>query len=147
MIRPSAVAGLVLTALGLGDSFYLAYEHATANTTLACNGHGAIDCVKVTTSTYSKIAGIPVAYVGVAFFVAMLVVALVAAFTPRRVSRIAENVQLVGFATGLAMVAYLVWAEIQLGAICLWCTGVHLVTFALFALSVFVVVLRDPADA
>ena len=51
MNRPSAVAGLVLTLLGLGDSIYLAYEHATANATLACGGHGTVDCAKVTTSS------------------------------------------------------------------------------------------------
>lgn len=147
MTRPSAIAGLVLTLIGLGDSIYLAYEHATANASMACSGHGAVDCVKVTTSSYSKLSGIPVAYLGVAFFAAALGLAMVALIGAPRMALLAENARLAATGIGVAMVAYLVWAEVQVGAICLWCTGVHLVTLALFVLSLFVVVLRDPSDA
>lgn len=147
MRRPTAVAGLALTLLGLAVSGYLAYEHATANATLACAGGGAVDCVKVTTSSYATLFGIPVAYLGVAFFVGLLPTAA-AAFAPLPlVAALAENVRLVASAVGVAMVAYLIWAEIQVGAICLWCTGVHLVALALFVLSLFVVVLRDPTGS
>ena len=147
MTRPSALAGLVLTVLGLGDSIYLAYEHATANATLACSARGAVDCVKVTTSSYASIAGVPVAYLGVGFFIAMLGLAIVAIQAEGTTVTLAENARLAASILGVAMVAYLIWAEVQVGAICLWCTGVHLVTFALFVLSLFVVVLRDPTEA
>lgn len=146
MNRPSAVAGLVLTLLGLGDSIYLAYEHATANATLACGGHGTVDCAKVTTSSYSTLAGIPVAYLGVAFFAAALALAALTLVGSARVAVLAENTRLAASGVGVAMVAYLIWAEVQVGAICLWCTGVHVVTLALFVLSLFVVVLRDPTE-
>ena len=146
MTRRSALAGLVLTLLGLGDSIYLAYEHATANATLACSGGAAVDCAKVTTSSYSRLAGIPVAYLGVAFFVAALGLAVLTLARFARVAAYAENLRLAASAVGVAMVAYLIWAEVQVGAICLWCTGVHVVTLALFVLSLFVVVLRDPSD-
>ena len=145
MTRPSALAGLVLTLLGLGDSIYLAYEHATANATLACSGRGAIDCVKVTTSSYSHLAGMSVAYLGVLFFVAALGLAVFALTGPPKVAVMAENARLAAASLGVAIVAYLIWAEVQVGAICLWCTGVHAVTLALFVLSLFVVVLRDPS--
>jgi uncharacterized membrane protein len=146
MTRRSALAGLVLTLLGLGDSIYLAYEHATANATLACSGGAAVDCAKVTTSSYSSLAGIPVAYLGVAFFVAALGLAVMTLAGSTRMAAYAENLRLAASAVGVAMVAYLIWAEVQVGAICLWCTGVHVVTLALFVLSLFVVVLRDPSD-
>lgn len=146
MIRPAALAGLILTLLGLGDSIYLAYEHATANATLACSASATVDCVKVTTSSYAVIAGVPVAYLGVAFFTGMLGLAALILRGTSRSTELAENVRLGVSGLGLAMVAYLIWAEIQIGAICLWCTGVHLVTFALFVLSLFVVVLREPQD-
>lgn len=145
MTRPSAVACLLLTLLGLGDSIYLAYEHATANATLACNGGGAVDCAKVTTSSYSTLAGMPVAYLGVVFFIAALGLAVFALAAAPRLAVIAENARLAAAAIGVVMVAYLIWAEVQVGAVCLWCTGIHLVTFALFVLSLFVVVLRDPS--
>jgi uncharacterized membrane protein len=144
-MRRSALAALVLTLVGLGISIYLAYEHATANATLACSGGGAIDCVKVTTSSYSKLAGIPVAYLGVAFFVGLLAVAI-GALSGSRIRALAENARLAASGLGLVMVAYLIWGEVQVGALCLWCTGVHIATFALFVLSLFVVVLRDPAE-
>jgi uncharacterized membrane protein len=39
---------------------------------------------------------------------------------------------------GMGFVLYLVFAElIQIGAICLWCTSVHVATFLIFALIVF----------
>jgi uncharacterized membrane protein len=38
-------------------------------------------------------------------------------------------------AAGIAFVLYLVYTELlTLGAICLWCTAVHVITVALFAL-------------
>jgi uncharacterized membrane protein len=38
----------------------------------------------------------------------------------------------------MGFVLYLVYAElIQIGAICLWCTSVHVATFLIFALIVF----------
>ncbi|BBH18383.1 hypothetical protein Back2_26700 [Nocardioides baekrokdamisoli] len=141
------MAGLVLTLLGLADSIYLGYEHATANATLACGGHGAVDCAKVTTSSYATVAGIPVAYLGVAFFVVALGLAVVALAGSPQLAALAENGRLAASGIGVAMVAYLIWAEVQIGSLCLWCTGVHLVTLALFVLSLFVVVLRDPSDA
>ena len=38
---------------------------------------------------------------------------------------------------GIVSVIYLVWVELfKVEAICLWCTGVHVLTFVLFALVV-----------
>lgn len=146
MRRPSATVALALTLAGLGDSIYLAYEHATENRTLACSANAAIDCVKVTTSSYATIAGIPVAYLGVAFFLVAALLAVTALMGRPQVRVRAENALLAAGGIGLVMVAYLIWAEVQIGALCLWCTGVHTATFALFVLSLFVVVMRDPAD-
>jgi uncharacterized membrane protein len=39
---------------------------------------------------------------------------------------------------GILFVLYLVYTELfTIGAICLWCTSVHVITFILFALIVF----------
>jgi uncharacterized membrane protein len=53
------------------------------------------------------------------------------------------------FATiGVGFVAYLVYAELfVLDAICLWCTGVHVLTVALFAVIAFANALMNPTDA
>lgn len=51
-----------------------------------------------------------------------------------------------GFATlGVIFVAYLVYAELfVIDAICLWCTAVHVLTVALFAVIAFGTALLSP---
>jgi uncharacterized membrane protein len=61
---------LLLAIAGVAVAAYLTYEHFTAGSTLACPDTGAVSCAKVTTSQYSELLGIPVAVLGVGFFVA-----------------------------------------------------------------------------
>jgi uncharacterized membrane protein len=136
-------AMLVLAVAGLAVSVYLSYEHLTSSTTLACPDTGAINCAKVTSSEYSTIVGIPVALLGLGFFVVLL--PLLATRAWEASSRWVHLARLVLVGGGLAFVLYLVWAELfAIRAICLWCTGVHLVTAALFVLVVFAEALRGP---
>jgi uncharacterized membrane protein len=129
------ITTLVVCGLGLLDAAYLTFEHYSASTTLACSDTGAINCLKVTTSSYSKVAGVPVALLGLLFFVAMTVLCLPAAW--RSANRKVRRVRLVAVTVGIVSVIYLVWVELfKVDAICLWCTGVHVLTFALFALVV-----------
>jgi uncharacterized membrane protein len=65
----------------------------------------------------------------------------------RRTSAALDTVRIVAAGVGLLMVCYLLWAEfVQIHAICLWCTGVHVITFVLFFALVFGQILRVPAD-
>lgn len=64
-----AVAGLLVAG-------YLTVEHFTASTTLACPDTGVVNCTKVTTSEQSRVFGVPVALLGLAFFVVMVVACL-----------------------------------------------------------------------
>ena len=57
---------------GLLVSAYLTFEHFTANATLACSIGGVVDCAKVTTSAWSTFMGVPVALLGLVFFVVTL---------------------------------------------------------------------------
>ena len=131
--------GVALSLLGLGVSGYLTYEHYTGSRSLTCPGgtsHGAIDCLKVTTSIYAVEHGIPVAVLGLVFFFVMLLLqspwAWHLAWRPLRWSRIAWC--LIGIATALK----LVYDELfKIDAICLWCTSVHILTLLLFILTVF----------
>jgi uncharacterized membrane protein len=127
---------LTLVAIGLALSAYLTYEHFTASTTLACTDNGVLNCLQVTTSAQSKVFGIPVAVLGLAYFVAMLPACLPVAWRSRatwlRYGRIGASVVGVGF------VFYLVYSELfTIGKICLYCTGVHVTTLALFAVVLF----------
>ena len=121
----------ILSLLGLGIATYLTIAHYVGTQALACPSNGLINCAKVTTSAQSVILGIPVAVLGLGFYLACT-----ALFSPwswhsqRRELRIA---QLVAVCTGMAFVLWLVAAELLIiKSICEWCTAEHLVTFALF---------------
>lgn len=130
---------LVLALLGPAVSTYLAVEHYVAPTSLACPATGALDCVKVTTSPYSVVAGVPVALAGLLYFAAMTVLCL-----PLRRVGPWSTARVAGAALGVLTVLYLVYAELFLvDAICLWCTGVHVVTVALLASTLW---WKDAAD-
>lgn len=129
-------ASFVLALAGLGVSIYLTIEHFTGSTSLACPETGKINCAKVTTSSYSEVLGIPVAVLGLLFFVA----AVVLMSPPAWDAGIAwlRPVRLGSVIVGIAFVAYLVWAELfRVHAICLWCTSVHVLTFLLLAVTLY----------
>ena len=118
-------ASLVFALIGLGISVYLTVEHYTASTLLACPESATINCAKVTTSKWSEIAGIPVAVLGLAYFVVMTALLVPAAWRRRAL----DPVRIVAAALGAVMVVYLVYIELfRVDAICLWCTGVHVCT-------------------
>jgi uncharacterized membrane protein len=122
-----------VVAAGLGVSVYLTIEHYTAATTLACPDTGVVNCLKVTTSPQSTMLGIPVAVLGLVFFVAMGLLTLPALWHNR--SAPVRRGRLALAAVGIVTVLYLLYAELFLvDAVCLWCTAVHLLTFVLFVL-------------
>jgi uncharacterized membrane protein len=146
-VRPPWLAPttLALVVVGLGVSVYLTVEHFTDNATLACSIGGIVDCAKVTTSAWSTFMGVPVALLGLVFFLVLL--PLVWPSTWR--SRVGWlDVARLGWLTvGLGMVLYLVWAELyRIHSICLWCTAVHVVTFLLWVVVLFGQILSGPAD-
>jgi uncharacterized membrane protein len=128
--RWPAIVGLVLCVLGIAVAAYLTYAHYNTSIQLACPDKGIINCAKVTTSSYSKILGIPVALLGLIFFVGMLPLqtprAWRSTYRPLRVVRLGSCV------IGIFFVLWLVYAElIKIRNICLYCTSVHILTFAL----------------
>ncbi|MER7008756.1 vitamin K epoxide reductase family protein [Dactylosporangium sp. NPDC000555] len=139
------IASLVLAVAGLGVSVYLTIEHFTSSTTLACPETGALNCLKVTTSEQSAVFGIPVAVLGLVYFVAMLVLSLPALW---RSTRPAIRYGRLAFASiGVLFVFYLVFAELfTLNAICLWCTAVHVLAVGLFAVTAVGTAYADPSD-
>ncbi|MGH3156644.1 MAG: vitamin K epoxide reductase family protein, partial [Streptosporangiaceae bacterium] len=125
---------LVLSIAGLGVSIYLTIEHFTGNTTLACSDKGAINCAAVTTSPESMVFGVlPVAVLGLAFFAFMVPATTPWAWRSRRPEL--ALLRLASVVVGVGFILYLIYVEVyQVGAICLWCTSVHVMTFLLFAL-------------
>jgi uncharacterized membrane protein len=128
-----AAACLVVAAAGLAVSIYLTAVHYTSPEVLACSASGIIDCDAVTTSSQSVLLGIPVTVLGIAFFVGMLVMNLPTLW--RSDSPTLRWGRFGAVAAGMVFVLWLIYVEIHLvHAICLWCTVVHALTFALFCL-------------
>jgi uncharacterized membrane protein len=124
----------VLAIAGLGVSVYLTIAHYTTAVALACPNTGAINCEKVTTSPESNVFGIPVAVLGLAFY--LFLVAITTPWAWRSGRREVALARLLSLVVGIGFVLYLVYAEVfQIGNICLWCTSVHVITLILFALT------------
>src|SRR4029077_9087029 len=62
------IATFVLALAGLGVSIYLTIAHFTESTLAGCSESGLVNCTKVTTSPQSYVFGIPVAVLGLAFY-------------------------------------------------------------------------------
>jgi uncharacterized membrane protein len=148
------LATFVLSLYALGASVYLTITHYDTNVTLACSDKGIVNCAEVTTSSQSMVFGIlPVAVLGLAYYVFMT--ALNSPWVWRlqqtgsdQLSKILRYTRLGAIVAGMGFVLYLIFAElIQIGAICLWCTSVHVATFLIFALIVFYTSLSPSARA
>jgi uncharacterized membrane protein len=139
--------GLPLSVLGFGLAGYLAYEHYTSSTSLSCPaGGGIVDCLKVTTSQYSKIHGIPVSLLGLIFFAVMIVLQSPPAW--RSTSRALRMSRVVWSLVGVGTALWLIYAELfKLDAICLWCTSVHIVSLLLLGVTAFGTAATSPSYA
>jgi uncharacterized membrane protein len=126
-------------------SLYLTIAHYTQSVTLSCPDTGVINCAKVTASPESMLLGVPVAVLGLAFYVAMT--ALTSPWAWRAGWPALRWARLGALAAGIAFVLYLVYTELfTLDAICLWCTTVHVITFALFGLIALTATAVPPAE-
>jgi uncharacterized membrane protein len=130
------IATFVLALAGLGVSIYLTIAHFTESALAGCSESGLVNCTKVTTSPQSYVFGIPVAVLGLAFFV--FCVAIMSPWAWRASRREVHLVRIASLVVGIGFVLYLVYAELfTIGSICLYCTSVHVITFVLFVLVAF----------
>jgi uncharacterized membrane protein len=120
----------VLSLIGLGISIYMTVQHYRGSSYLGCSTVGFENCTKVTTSAQSKILGIPVAVLGVVNYSVMSVLNSPWAWRVKN-----YQVHVVRFAlciVSMCLVLWLVTAELLIiKSICLYCTSVHVITFAL----------------
>jgi uncharacterized membrane protein len=135
-LRWQPIVTLLLSLMGLGVSIYLTITHFDTHITLSCPaGGGIVNCEKVTTSPQSYVFGIPVATLGLAYFLPMIALSLPRAW--RSADRRIHLARLALSVVGVGMIIYLVIAELFIiKNICLWCTSVHVLTFVLFVIIV-----------
>ncbi len=132
----------LLSVAGLGVSIYLTIVEL-APAALICSSTGIVNCANVLHSAEGHIVGIPVAYFGLAFYVYLVL--LNSPWAWQRNELFIQRLRLASIIVGMCFVLYLVYAElIEIGNICIWCTSVHVVTFALFVLIVFDATFRRP---
>ena len=126
--RTSSFA-LSLAAVGIAS--YLTFTHYADPAALACPDTGVVNCTLVTTSSWSVILGVPIAVLGLAWALAMAV--LTTPWAWRAEPAWVAGTRFVLAGAGAAMVVYLIYVELfRVGAVCLWCTAVHLTALGLF---------------
>ena len=114
----------------------LTVAHFTESALAGCSESGLVNCTKVTTSPESYAFGIPVAVLGLAFFV--FAVAIMSPWAWQASRREIHLARIASLVVGIGFVLYLVYAELFIiGSICLYCTSVHAITFVLFVLTAF----------
>jgi uncharacterized membrane protein len=130
---------LALALIGLGLSAYETYAHFNGSHLAGCptGGNGTFNCTAVITSSQSMVFGVfPVAVLGLAFYV--VVTALMTPWAWRIQRRDVGLLRLAAMIAGMGFVMYLIYAEVvQIQDICEYCTGVHIITFLLFCVTVF----------
>jgi len=106
---------IVLAVVGLGIASYLTYVHYAGIKPVCTAGES---CTKVQTSTYSRLAGVPVALMGLIGYIAILISLLVPESETSRLATMA--LVLVGFGFS----AYLTYRELfSIHAVCEWCAS------------------------
>lgn len=117
--------GLLLASVGFIDALYLTVESLYPQIPLYCPSSGFVNCAVITSSTYSRFAGVPVAILGAAWFgLVLMILAL---------DRESLNYALIPlWALAMVGVGYLVFVEwFIIHAICPYCTFAHVLGISL----------------
>jgi uncharacterized membrane protein len=123
-------AVVVLCAAGLVVSAYLTWSDLATSSDV-CPITGPFECSLVTSSSYSRIGGIPVALLGAFWFI---VASLLAVGVVNKTSWI--KFLLAWSVLGMVGVAWLVYVELFLiASVCLLCTLTHSIGIAILILT------------
>jgi uncharacterized membrane protein len=126
----AVITTFALSLIGLALSTYLTITHFRP-ADLVCTENGVFNCSLVTNSGESRFIGIPVAFLGLGTYVVMTVLNSPWMWRARNywihVARYVLSI------VSMCFVLWLLSAELLIiKSLCLYCTGVHIVTFALF---------------
>ncbi len=123
----------VIGLLGIGLSGYSLKNHLAVKATGAsgaiCNINQTFSCDAVSSSSYSELFGFPVALLGVGFFGALTTLALLALFSGKNKSEQIAGIyglSVIGAASSVVL-GLIAWLGV--GAFCLSCIGVYILTF------------------
>lgn len=139
--RRAAVALLALAAIGCVDSVYLLVEHAlvraTGTSLGACDMGARVNCAAAALSSYAELYGIPVAGIGLAYYVGIAVLVVMAWGSSARREVIAPFLVIAtALATGYS-IFLLTISLTRLTAICPACSITYVVNLLSFGASVY----------
>jgi uncharacterized membrane protein len=138
--RTLRITLIVLSVLGVALASYLTYIHY-ANVKPLC-GRGGGTCLKVQTSQYSKLAGVPVALMGLIGYIAILGTLLSPEEERWRFATVALTLGGFGFS------AYLTYREVfSLEEICEYCVSSAVLLTVMLGLSLWRFLRGDEAAA
>jgi uncharacterized membrane protein len=137
-VRRLDIAIVAVAVIGLGIAAYLTYIHYAGLHPLCLASGG---CEKVQSSHWSKLAGIPVATIGLVGYAGILATLLVPGETGLAGCAL---IALVGFGFS----AYLTYVELfRIHAVCQWCVASAVLMTALAALTVARLLTADERGA
>ncbi|HMD56661.1 MAG TPA: vitamin K epoxide reductase family protein [Solirubrobacteraceae bacterium] len=128
--RTLRIVMIVLALIGVGLTTYLTYVHYAGIKVACVQGHD--ECEAVQTSTYSKVAGLPVALMGLIGYIAILGTLLLRETETTRLATLALTFG------GFAFSCYLTFREVfTLEKICEWCVSSAILMTVLMCLSLW----------
>jgi uncharacterized membrane protein len=126
---------IVLAVVGLGVASYLTYIHY-AGINPACTAGQS--CIKVQTSQWSKVDGVPVALLGLIGYIGILAALLLPDREETRLATLGLTV------IGVLFSAYLTYRELfSIHAICEWCVSSAVILTVLLACAIARYLLGD----
>ena len=128
--RPLRIAALILSLLGIGVAGYLTYVHYADISPICAGGSGG--CEKVQASDQSKLAGIPVALLGLLSYITLLVLNFLRGELARTGAAL---VAIVGFGFSVYLT---IESATVINATCQWCLS----SLAIMTLMAIVTVTR-----
>jgi uncharacterized membrane protein len=127
--RALRITMIAIATVGLGVASYLTYVHYSGIQPI-CSAGGS--CLEVQTSVYSKLAGVPVALMGLIGYVAILGSLLIPENEESRFATMAITIVGFGFS------AYLTYRELfSIHAVCEWCASSAVMMTILACLAVW----------
>ncbi len=121
---------LVLSVIGVALASYLTYVHYAGITVACVQGHN--ECEAVQTSIYSKVAGVPVALMGLIGYVLITLTLLLRENENTRFATLALTLG------GFAFSCYLTYREVfSLEKICEWCVSSAILLTILMCLALW----------
>lgn len=154
-VKKLILATILFSAIGILDAGYLTWEHFST-AVAPCSTSPWVDCGKVLGSEYAVIFGIPVAVLGLLYYVSMLSISVyrvwlrrnlqvnIFQFLHKRVKRWKQDeamlleVQLLMATAGITFSAYFVYLQLfVIKAICLYCMVSAVNSLILFGVMMY----------